>query len=109
MLRTPLLPDWIRNADVHGYVAAHQLCPTETRLFGTESLYGDWGGRVLVLAQDFGPMRMVLDRIASCNARPFSHKDGMRTNDRLQHLAGPLCAAGLVYGSALGNLLRCHG
>ena len=49
---TPALPDWIRDADVSGYVAAHQLCVGESRLFGTESLYGDWNGAVLLLAKD---------------------------------------------------------
>ena len=54
MCSTPPLPNWITEADVPGYVAAHRLCPGEPRLFGTESLYGDWGavGAVPLLACD---------------------------------------------------------
>ena len=106
MASTPPLPDWIRNAEVAGYATAHRLCPEETRLFGTESLYGDWNGRVLLLAKDFGPSEILHHRIASGDTRPYRHEPGMRTNRQLQRLAEPFLEQGLLYGSALGNLLR---
>jgi hypothetical protein len=68
---TPVLPTWITEAHVPGYVAAQRLCPGEPRLFGTESLYGDWGGAVQLLAKDFGPTRIVHDRLAAGEPRPY--------------------------------------
>lgn len=109
MSATPPLPDWIRNADVPGYATAHRLCPVEPRLYGTESLYGDWGGTVLLLAKDFGPSRIVRDRIAAGEKRPYRHEPEMRTNLRLQALAEPFRDRRLLYGSALANLLRDDG
>jgi hypothetical protein len=109
MRSTPALPTWITEADVPGYVAAHQLVRGEPRLFGTESLYGDWGGEVFLLAKDFGPTRIVRDRIAAGDARPYRHEPTMRANRQLQRLVGPIESMGLLYGSALGNLLRDDG
>jgi len=109
MKSTPPLPDWIRHARVRGYVTAQQLCPGEPRLYGTESLYGDWEGEVLLLAKDFGPSRILLERIASGDPRPYRHSPEMLTNRRLQRLAEPLANRGILYGSALGNLLRADG
>lgn len=106
---TPPLPNWIRHADVPGYVAAHELCEGEARLYGTESLYGDWGATVLLLAKDFGPTQIMLDRIVCGDSRPYRHEPNMLTNRRLRRLAGPIVGSGLLYGSALGNLLRDDG
>ena len=109
MNSTPTLPDWIRRADVPRYVAAHELCPGETRLYGTESLYGDWGGQVLLLAKDFAPSCLVRDRISDGDTRPYRHEPGMRTNLALQRRVEQVQHLGLLYGSALGNLLRDDG
>jgi hypothetical protein len=106
---TPPLPDWIRHAQVPGYTTAHQLCPDDTRLFGTESLYGDWGGQVLLLAKDFGPSRILRARIVGGDPRPYRHEPGMLANVRLRELAAPAEGLGLLYGSALANLLRDDG
>jgi hypothetical protein len=106
---TPLLPGWIRCARVSGYATAHAVCPAETRLFGTESLYGDWGGRLLLVAKDWGPSRILRARMEAGEMRPYRHEPGMLTNRRLQRLAGPFRDLGILYGSALGNLLRDDG
>jgi len=106
---TPLLPDWITDADVPGYVSAHSLCPGETRLYGTESLYGDWSGEVLLLAKDYGPSRILHDRLSEGDPRPYRHEPKMITNRRLQRLAEPFVDLGLLYGSALANMLRDDG
>lgn len=106
---TPPLPDWIICARVPGYVSAHALCPGEIRLYGTESLYDDWNGRVLLLAKDFGPSRIVRKRIADSDLRPYRHEPKMLTNVRLQQLAAQFETHGLLYGSALANLLREDG
>ncbi|MGH7287592.1 MAG: hypothetical protein ACREI8_06185 [Myxococcota bacterium] len=90
-------------------MTAHELCPGETRLFGTESLYGDWGGRVLLLAKDFASSCFVRRRIEGGEPRPYRHECRMITNRRLVELARPLEELGLLYGSALANLLRDDG
>ena len=109
MNNTPKLPDWIRQADVPDYVTAHQLCSGESRLYGTESLYGNWDGQILLLAKDFAPSSLVRDRITGGDTRPYRHEPGMRTNRELQRRVGPVERLGLLYGSALGNLLRDDG
>ena len=87
---TPQLPAWITQADVDGYVNAHQVLPGETRLYGTENLYGDWNGRVLLLAKDFAPSKALQTRLAEGDARPYRHEPGLRTNVRLELMAGRL-------------------
>ncbi len=108
-MTTPPLPRWIREATIAGYSCAHQLCPRETRLYGTESLFGDWRGQVLLLAKDFGPSRILRARIAAGEDRPYRHEPGMLANRRLARLAHPLAHLGMLYGSALANLLRDDG
>jgi hypothetical protein len=108
-LATPPLPDWIRDARVDGYTTAHRLCPQETRLYGTESMYGDWNGRMLLLAKDFAPSRVLHERIKEGCQRPYHHDPKLRTNVRLMHFVAPFENLGLVYGSALANLLRDDG
>lgn len=103
---TPEIPDWIRRAKVAGYTTAHALCPGETRLYGTEDMFGDWNGAILLLAKDFGPSRILQDRIAARDPRPYRHDEAMLANIRLRHLAAPIRDHGLLYGSALANLLR---
>jgi len=103
---TPQLPDWIRGYTCGSFTNIYELCPDETRLYGVESLYGDWDGEVLLLAQDFAPRQLVLDRIADPNdRRPFRHSPKVPTNTNLQQLADPL-RCGKLYGNALGGLLR---
>lgn len=112
---TPPLPYWIRDASVEGYVTAHALVPGETRLYGTESLFGDWDAPVLLLAKDFAPSRLLHERLAEGDPRPYRHVPDLRTNVRLRMLVGALCRSddpercGLLYGSALANLLRDDG
>jgi len=112
---TPPLPSWIRTEQVRGYTNAHtRLGPTVTRLYGTETLYGDWGGTTLLLLKDFYPSR-ILDKRAH-EADPYRGSEGeteARTNKNLRRFLpllqrgkGP---AGFLYGSALANLLRDDG
>jgi hypothetical protein len=115
MSTTPPLPAWIRSAQVAGYTTAHAVLPDETRLYGTESLYGDWDGRALLLAKDFAASRVLRSRSAAGETRPYRHEPNLLTNLRLVRFAGPLATSsdpmscGLVYGSALANLLRDDG
>jgi len=112
---TPPLPSWIRNAHVDGYVNVYRLCPGETRLYGTESLYGDWGGQVLALAQDFYPSSWVEERLAAGFDRPYSHNPRAQTNVRLAKLTEGIRTGDhpegcdILFGSALACLLRTDG
>jgi hypothetical protein len=109
MRSTPELPLWIRHAAIPGYVAAHALCPAERRLFGTESFYGDWDAQVLLLAKDFAPSSYVRQRIDAGTEQPYSHEPRLRTNRRLGDLVRRFLPVGVLYGSALTNLLRDDG
>jgi len=112
---TPPLPDWVTQFRLPGYVNIYELVPQETRLFGTESLYGDWNARVLLLAKDFACSNLLHQRIAARDLRPYRHEPTLRTNRALRRLADPLCTApdaehcGLLYGSALASLCRDDG
>lgn len=89
----------------------------QDRVFGTESLYGDWHGRALLLAKDYAPVRVIHARMqrddpdpyrAGCRCKKgWDGPDGMgyATNHRLAALTGGL-NVGMVYGSAFGGLMR---
>ncbi len=112
---TPPLPTWIRQASVPGYTNLFALLPDESRLFGTEDLYGDWNGRALLLTKDFACSRFVRERIEQGDSRPYRHEPRLRTNILLRRHADPLregptpTTCGLLYGSALACLLRDDG
>jgi hypothetical protein len=116
MLPTPPIPDWIRSFRAKSYTNIYQLQPDETRLYGTESLYGDWDAQLLLLAKDFAPSRLIHKRIDAGEARPYHHTDwikepcapGAATNRNLHHLAHQI-AVPKLYGSALAGLLRDDG
>jgi hypothetical protein len=80
-------------------------------LYGTESLYGDWDGELLLLAQDFAPASLLGER--KDDPRPYHHTCwithpkmlGAKTNKRLFGFAKQI-DRGKLYGSALANLLR---
>ena len=88
MTPTPPLPEWIRTTLVDGYTNAHARLGTKvTRLYGTETLYGDWGGATLLLAKDFYPT-VILDRRAQV---PDPYRGGVGwkespTNEKLRRL-----------------------
>ena len=106
---TPPIPCWVKDAQPRGYVNVFALCPNETRLYGTESMFGDWNGRVLLLAKDFACSKLVHDRMAQGDKRPYRHKRKLRTNIRLMRFVEPIASCGLLYGSALACLLRDDG
>jgi len=108
VLTTPPIPDWIRDFRTPNYTNIYELCPDESRLYGTESLYGDWSAEVLLLAKDFAPRCLIDDRLADGDQRPFRHEPKMKTNRMLQCYAAPF-GDRLLYGSALAGLLRNDG
>ena len=102
---TPPLPNWIRDFHCDRFTNIYELCPDETRLYGTESLYGNWDGEVLLLAQDFASRTVVERRITEGDPRPYRHEPKMMTNRNLMQLVDSM-RCGKLYGSALAGLLR---
>lgn len=113
MRGTPQLPDWLRSFRTPNYTNIYELIPEENRLYGTESLFGDWDAEVLLLAKDFGTSQLVRERMAAGDSRPYRHEDkprhlGYLTNRNLLEFATPLGGT-LLYGSAMVGLLRNDG
>ena len=108
MEQTPPIPDWIRGYRHPAYTNVYELIPDEPRLYGTESLYGNWDAPLLLLAKDFAPRSLVEDRIAAGDPRPYRHEPRMRTNKNLVQLVSRL-GSNLLYGSAAASLLRNDG
>jgi hypothetical protein len=115
-MRTPTIPESIRLFRTSSYTNIYELCPAETRLYGTESLFGDWDGELLLLAKDFAPEKLVRERLERKESRPYRHTDWVReprvvgamTNRNLHALAGRVNCRKL-YGSLLAGLLRKDG
>lgn len=112
MRTTPPIPTWIRNYRASGYTNIWELLPYEKKLYGTETLFGDWDGELLILLQDFSTREEIRQRIAARDPNPYRHDPAIRTNRRLEKLAAPL-GEGLdprrcrmLYGSALAGLLK---
>jgi hypothetical protein len=110
------IPNDLREYELPGYMNALRRLPTETRLFGTESLYGDWDGTVLLLAKDFAPSKLLLEREAAGDPRPYRHDPTFLTNRRLERLVDRIVEpganpdrCGILYGSALGCMMREDG
>ncbi len=109
---TPPIPSWMRNARVQGYTNIYEVLPHEKRVYGTESLFGDWAGHVLILAQDFAPIRLVHERMRMGEREPFRHAERMQTNIRLiQHTkvirrSDESASCGVLYGSAFAGLCK---
>lgn len=116
MRTTPQILAEIRSYRHRYYTNIFQIVPDETRLFGTESLYGDWDAALLLLAKDFAPVQVVRRRISEGDSRPFRHgqsaldfqRMGVGTNEHIETLTARLQCKKL-YGSAFGGLLRNDG
>lgn len=64
-----------------GYVNIHSIHPQTDRLFATETLCGDYSGRLLILAQDLTTATRIRDRKAKDpNKNPFWHRPDNKTN-----------------------------
>lgn len=112
MRTTPPIPTWIKNYRAPGYTNIWELLPHEKKLYGTETLFGDWDGELLILLQDFSTRQEIEQRITAGDTNPYRHDPDIKTNRRLE-----VCAAhfsrgldprtcGILYGSALVGLLK---
>ena len=116
MSKTPPLPAWIQRFTdpLENYTNIYELVRNEPRLYGTESLYGRWDGRLLLMAKDFAPTYVVDERLQN-KERGYRHQEwegkensrkmGAVTNRNLSRLAS-LVPGGKVYGSVMAGLLR---
>ena len=104
---TPPLPDWIRDfrCSEGNYTNIYELIPYEPRLYGTESLFGDWNGQLLLLAQDFCSLEFMKARLDANDPFPFRHAPNLKTNRNLQQLTSEV-PFGMLYGSAFAGLLK---
>lgn len=113
MRQSPPIPDWLHRFRHPAYTNIYELSPQETRIFGTESLYGDWDAETLLLAKDFAPACLIHHRVRTGCDRPYHHSDwtgrppppGARTN-RTLHACAEALPGRKLYGSAFGGLLR---
>jgi len=108
----PRVPDWIRTViPPSGWTNVFTLVPSNDYLYGTETLFGDWQGRTLLLAKDGAPTRVIRTLRDRGESRPWRHAQrelgdpgGWKTNEWLARAASSV-PGGMLYGSATGNLL----
>jgi hypothetical protein len=65
------VPDWIRKFSCSGWTNVFQLVPNNESLYCTETLFGDWNGRVLLLAKDACPTSAVLGFVGKSRIAAF--------------------------------------
>lgn len=88
--------------------------------YPTETLFGDWNGEILILAQDALPAsalkKLILTHLQNGDPKEFAwrhasreingDKKGYRTNDSLRNLVSKYTEGyGVLYGSAAANML----
>ena len=70
------IPAWVDALEAPGYVNPRRLVRSE-RLHPTEAHMGDYGGRLLIVLQDFAPAARVRDALArGFGERAWRHGDG---------------------------------
>lgn len=111
MRDTPIIPDRFRHFSFAGYTNVFSFLPDCPRFYATETLFGDWGAPVLLLAKDAAPTRVIRELAKTEGNGAWRHAErrrddagGYRTNERLVEVSKSLPGSKL-YGSALANLL----
>lgn len=112
MSTRPPIPSWIRSFRYQGWTNVFELVPANDHLYATETLFGDWNTRVLMLAKDACPTQSIRDGLANGEADPWRHSQrelgdrvGVRTNERLCRFVSLIPEKELLYGSASANML----
>jgi hypothetical protein len=108
----PSIPEWISGyTPPSGWTNVFQLVSSNKNLYGTETLFGDWNGRTLLLAKDGAPTDVIRALRDKGEPQPWRHAQkalgdtgGWRTNETLERLAASV-PGGKLYGSATANLL----
>lgn len=111
MSNTPTIPSWIREFLYSGYTNVYSFLDNCPRLYGTETLFGDWSAEVLLLAKDGAPTHVIKSLSLKEGQSAWRHAQrelgdigGWRTNERLTKLVSGIPGPKL-YGSATANLL----
>ncbi len=107
-----VVPDWIRTyRPPSGWTNIFALVPSNDHLYATETLFGDWDGRTLLLAKDAAPTHVIRALRDKGEVRPWRHAErelgdqgGWKTNEWLA-TAVAMLPGGKLYGSATANLL----
>jgi len=107
---SPQIPERIRQIHVDCYSNIFNIYQATTRLYGTETLCGDWSGTILLLAQDFANLSCLEERMRKApKDNPYYHDPMSETNIRLMALLAENGIAldgsnaercGVLYGSA---------
>ncbi len=71
---------------MRGYRNIYEYALGQQNLYGTETLFGEWSGALLLLAKDFAPSKYVEDRIRAQELVPYHHKPSLPTNGHLREL-----------------------
>jgi hypothetical protein len=59
-MERPEVPDWVRAyVPPTGWTNVFSLVPSNDHLYATETLFGDWSGRTLLLAKDAAPTQII--------------------------------------------------
>jgi hypothetical protein len=113
----PRVPDWIREFSFPGWTNVFQLVPSNQNLYPEalrpdwKTQFNDWNGRILLLAKDGCPTRVIRDGRDNGESNPWRYaqqelgdEGGWRTNNRLYGFASAI-PGGKLYGSATANML----
>ncbi len=103
-MRTPPIPQSIRDLRVPGFTSVYELLPQEPRLFALESVYGRWDGKILVLDSAPTHVQVVKARLGRKTLRPYCQHETPATYG-LARLAFPLASRGVLAGTCYGPLL----
>jgi hypothetical protein len=97
---------WLRSfrAQPH-FTSIFEIYPNETRMYGTQEMYGDWDAELLLMAKDAGSSRIFLPRSVGGRGWRWTHDPSRPTNRNLEGIARDL-GCPLFYASFLGPLLR---
>ena len=85
-MTAPDIPQSIKALRVDGYRNIFELVPNCPRLFGTETLCGDWDGEILIVAQDFSTTPEMVRRLRAGEQDPYHHDPKIPTNRNLVRL-----------------------
>lgn len=107
------IPERFRHFSFPGYTNAFSFLPREcTRLYPTETLFGDWNSPVLLLVNDAGPTgnaRKLVEREGDLGwrhaQRARGDSSGWRTNEGLTELVRSFGLPTPLYGTATAHMM----
>src|SRR5207244_9846370 len=117
MSTPPRVPKKIREFSYPGWTNVFKLVPNNKILYPEalrpdwKTQFNDWNGRILLLAKDGCPTRVISDRVDRGEPQPWRYGQrelgdemGWLTNEKLYRFASKI-PGGKLYGSAAANML----